>query len=122
MTDQSNPISYEGKSNNFGSGSEVDRYASHFSLDAEKVEKMKAATTSLLNQRGSGAEQEVHAKSFGLGHDGLERVKKVASAEDVGAEQERYGARFKVDAGVLQDAKERRTESIKGNQGVEHMS
>jgi hypothetical protein len=67
-----------------GTGAEQERYHSHFGLDEEKI---KAAAATLMDQKGSGAEQDVHAAHFGLGNDGMQQVKKLAKSQGVGAEQ-----------------------------------
>lgn len=67
-----------------GAGAEQDRYDGHFGLDAEKI---KEATNAFLNAKGTGAEQDVHSGHFGLGYDGLERVKQLTNMKGVGAEQ-----------------------------------
>ena len=67
-----------------GLGAEQEVHSGHFSLDSQAV---KQATDAALKTQGLGAEQEVHAGHFGLGHDGKERVKKLLNTQGVGAEQ-----------------------------------
>lgn len=67
-----------------GTGAEQDRYGAHFHLDNEKVMK---ATQSLLNAKGAGAEQDRYEGHFGLGADGWARAKKLAAMKGEGAEQ-----------------------------------
>jgi hypothetical protein len=69
-----------------GTGAEQDRYQAHFGLDEDRV---KAAAQSLVNAKGTGAEQDRHAAHFGLGADGWERAKELARTQGVGAEQVR---------------------------------
>lgn len=69
-----------------GTGAEQDRYQAHFGLDEDRV---KAAAQSLINAKGEGAEQDRHAAHFGLGADGWARAKELAKAKGVGAEQVR---------------------------------
>lgn len=99
----------------FGSGSEVDRYESHFGIGSDGIERMKKAATdfkgvgaeqdryqshfgldadkvqeaakSILNAKGDGAEQDRHGSHFGLGADGWERAKQLARMQGEGAEQ-----------------------------------
>ena len=98
-----------------GSGSEVDRYGSHFSIGSDGLQQIKKAAGSMQGLRAeqdvhsshfggldaqkvreaaetmfkgaSGAEQDRHASHFGLGHDGIAQVKKLAGVKGVGAAQ-----------------------------------
>lgn len=69
---------------------EQDLYASHFSHGSD-----------------SGLSW---SSTFGLGHDALHRLKnsakKAASTQGVGAEQDRYGAKFGIDESKIQGAKD----------------
>jgi hypothetical protein len=97
-----------------GSGSEVDRFGSHFGLGADGRARIKAAAGRAATHQGLGAEQDIHASHFGLdieevkkvlkrverradkeihagrhwmGHDGHQRMLSLASKQGVGAEQ-----------------------------------
>ena len=67
-----------------GDGAEQDRYKSHFSLDSDRV---RAAADSILHAKGAGAEQDRYESRFGLGNDGWERAKRLAEFKGMGAEQ-----------------------------------
>jgi hypothetical protein len=99
---------------NSGSGSEVDRFGSHFGLGADGRARIKAAAGRAATHQGLGAEQDIHASHFGLdieevkkvlkrverkadkeiragqhwmGHDGHQRLLNLANKQGVGAEQ-----------------------------------
>jgi len=67
-----------------GVGAEQDRYQSHFGLEHQQIERAKAA---LLKARDEGAEKALFGSYWGLGADGQARLKALTSMGGVGAEQ-----------------------------------
>ncbi|KIW08978.1 uncharacterized protein PV09_00886 [Verruconis gallopava] len=86
-----------------GIGAEQDRYASHFSLEEAKIRQAKEA---IFNSGASGAEQDRYEARFGLGYDGLQRLKALVRSEGVGAEQDRYDGHFGLDESKVEKALE----------------
>jgi len=114
-SNKSDPPAAGAGTGDFASGSEQDRYASHFSGVGEvAADKIKAGAKKAANYKGDGAEQDRYGAHFsglgldeqqvhraaqsmksglggywGLGYDGQQRAKKLAGGTAMGAEQVR---------------------------------